>query len=91
MKVSATSGLTRDELDRLVQAAKGRVIASTPKEEVPKKGGEETGKKQKAGTAAAPSPFLQAAALPEEQGETEFLTGDMINTFIKDPDEPSAS
>ena len=86
MKVSATSGLTKDELDRLVQAAKGRVISAAAKEEPSKKGAEDPGKKQAPGTPAA-MPFFPASSVPEETGgDSEFLTGDMINSFLKDPD-----
>ncbi len=85
MKVSATSGLTRDELDRLIQAAKGRVISSTEIPEVPKeapvpgKPAAEKPKKQ----ADAPAPSPNAAPVPGET-DNEFLTGDMINSFLKD-------
>ncbi len=83
MKVSATSGLTRDELDKLVQVAKGRVISATPKEEIRPK--EEERKKT-----ASPMPAKTSAAsdTPAGEGDTEFLTGDMINSFLKEPDEP---
>ncbi len=85
MKVSATSGLTKDELEKLVQIAKGRIITATPKEATSKKG-EESSKKEKA-IPAAPSALAPAPGQAESQGETEFLTGDMINSFLKDPDE----
>jgi molecular chaperone DnaK len=83
MKVSATSGLSKEELDKLVQVAKGRVIAATPKE----KGTPEPEKKGKVEAAAVPA---APVALPDSgtaSPETEFLTGDMINSFLKDPDE----
>ena len=32
-------------------------------------------------------PFFPASTAPEETGgDSEFLTGDMINSFLKDPD-----
>jgi len=89
MKVSATSGLSRDELDNLVQAAKGRVISSTPKEEGAKKESDESSKKAKTPAASPLASLSPAASSAGEQGEGEFLTGDMIDSFLKDPDEPS--
>ncbi|HTC20387.1 MAG TPA: Hsp70 family protein, partial [bacterium] len=85
MKVSATSGLTKDELEKLVQIAKGRVITNAPKEEV-------EAKEEKKKGAAVPSGPTKTSVAPEpfsEQGDTEFLTGDMINSFLKEPDEPA--
>ncbi len=95
MKVSATSGLGKDELDKLVQAAKGRVIATAPAVEAPPaKMSLETPKKSAApsaipSAASAPSPPLPFAAATDAEGhgEGEFLTGDMINSFLKDSDE----
>lgn len=89
MKVSATSGLSRDELENLVQAAKGRVISSIPKEEGGKKEEDASSKKAKMPAASPMAPFSSAAASAGDQGEGEFLTGDMIDSFLKDPDEPS--
>ena len=80
MKVSATSGLSKDELENLVQNAKGRVISKAPSESKSKedpKNKAETAVPQTAGAAAAP-------ATPEG----DFLTGDMIDSFLKDPDDP---
>ncbi len=87
MKVSATSGLTKDELEKLVQVAKGRVVSSAPKEE-PKKGSDDSAKK---GKSVLPEPATSVSASPsmvETHTETEFLTGDMIDSFLKDPDGP---
>ncbi len=89
MKVSATSGLSKDELENLVNAAKGRVISSTPKDEKSKKDGDEASKKGKVPAASPLAPFSTDSAPSGEQGEGEFLTGDMIDSFLKDPDEPS--
>ncbi len=90
MKVSATSGLTKDELEKLVQVAKGRVVSSSPKESS-KKDSEEHSKTTKtvpAAPAAAPSVLGSTA---EAQTGDEFLTGDMINSFLKDPDGPTGA
>ncbi len=87
MKVSATSGLTRDELEKLVQIAKGRVISSVTKEETKPKEKEEERKKSASPFPAPAKTFAVPEASPE-QGDTEFLTGDMINSFLKEPDEP---
>jgi molecular chaperone DnaK len=87
MKVSATSGLTKDELDKLVQVAKGRVISNAPKAETEPKT-EEPKKKGAAVPAAQTNTYTEPSSSPE-QGDTEFLTGDMINSFLKDPEEPT--
>jgi molecular chaperone DnaK len=89
MKVSATSGLTKDELEKLVQIAKGRVITASPKEETPKKEVGESGKKGKSPALPSSPGFSPAVPVAEDTGETEFLTGDMINSFLKDTDGPS--
>lgn len=86
MKVSATSGLTKDELEKLVQSAKGRVISSLPKVEKDEKGiqpGLDKKKKDVAVPAAPPS-TVTAPTAASEKDDAEFLTGDMINTFLKD-------
>jgi molecular chaperone DnaK (HSP70) len=89
MKVSATSGLTRDELEKLVQAAKGRIISSPQVIDEPTK-------KKITGTSVpeiTPKTQTQTFATPVQQssektdGDGEFLTGDMINSFLKDADE----
>jgi molecular chaperone DnaK len=85
MKVSATSGLTKDELEKLVQIAKGRVISNAPKEEAPPK----EDKKKTTVIPSAPTKAFAAAEPFSEPGDTEFLTGDMINSFLKEPDEPA--
>jgi molecular chaperone DnaK len=77
MKVSATSGLTRDELDRLIQTAKGRVISAAPGAGAPEEGGE----KQKGQPEARQAPSAPSAPADTDN---EFLTGDMINSFLKD-------
>ena len=92
MKVSATSGLNKEELENLVQAAKGRVISQAPKKEKEDKGTKThsaAGRKDEsaAPTAPPPPPFPQGDS--PEKGDAEFLTGDMINTFLKEPEEPS--
>ncbi len=88
MKVSATSGLTKDELDKLVQAAKGRVISTVAAiaPDLPK-----TGKDTKKTAPVSSSLPIPAASAPapgltptEEKGDTEFLTGDMIDSLLKD-------
>jgi molecular chaperone DnaK (HSP70) len=87
MKVSATSGLGKDELEKLVQVAKGRVISSAPKDAPPSK---EPAKGAPAApqAPAAPAPtYVPFAGSAEGQPDSEFLTGDMINSFLKDPDE----
>lgn len=84
MKVSATSGLGKDELEKLVQAAKGRVISTAPKVE-----------KAPAHSAVkhAPAAPVVAGAPPEgtpasgADAEGEFLTGDMIDSLLKNPNE----
>lgn len=86
MKVSATSGLTKDELDKLVQAAKGRVISNTPKEEDQPK---EEDRKKSASLPSTPTKTFVPSETSSEQGDAEFLTGDMINSFLKEPDEPT--
>ena len=89
MKVSATSGLTKEELERLVNVAKGRVISKSPKEENTKKSGEDPLKKQTVMPAPAASVIPASITSSESGAEPEFLTGDMINSFLKDPDESS--
>jgi molecular chaperone DnaK len=87
MKVSATSGLTKDELEKLVQAAKGRVISKAPPEE-----GREKKEELKKKPLSVPSTTAAAFPPSETEGEAaegEFLTGDMINSFLKDPEEPN--
>ncbi len=86
MKVSATSGLTRDELEKLVQVAKGRVISTSPKEEERPK---EEDRKKSVASSPIPTKTFVAPEASSEQGDTEFLTGDMINSFLKEPDEPA--
>ncbi len=86
MKVSATSGLTKDELERLVNAAKGRVISTAVKEEPAKKSQEDAVKKPGGPPSPPASVFPPSEAANNPGGETEFLTGDMINSFLKDPD-----
>jgi molecular chaperone DnaK len=81
MKVSATSGLSKDELEALVQNAKGRVISTAPPPAA--KAAKETGSKK-----AEPAEAGSADPAPvAPSGEGEFLTGDMINSFLKDPDD----
>jgi molecular chaperone DnaK len=86
MKVSATSGLTRDELDKLIQAAKGRVITTNVEKELPKEVAEkiemEKSKNQHRDMVSTPS-----SETSKSDTDTEFLTGDMINTFLKDLEE----
>ncbi len=91
MKVSATSGLGKDELERLVQAAKGRVISAAPKEEKEAKVPADSSKKAgalPAATATSMAPLSPADS--SETGDAEVLTGDMINFLLKDPDEPNS-
>ena len=94
MKVSATSGLNKDELEKLVQGAKGRTISSVPEEEKPK-AAKETQTKPAEPAAAGGHSFFSAftspskPAAPEEKkaSDGEFLTGDMIDSLFKDDDE----
>ncbi len=83
MKVSATSGLTRDELDKLIAAAKGRVISASPEKETPQ-GQPEKAALEKTKIPVGDAPNLPPASAPQEGNENEFLTGDMINSFLKD-------
>ena len=87
MKVSATSGLTKDELDKLVQIAKGRVVSSSPKES-PQAASEEPVKNTTTVPVAPTSTPSASGGLVDAQSGDEFLTGDMINSFLKDPDGP---
>jgi hypothetical protein len=87
MRVSATSGLSKDELDKLANAAKGRVISSLSKEEKETKGGQDAAKKQPAPAVQQPS-FTPKQPAPQGGENFEILTGDMLNSFLKDPDEP---
>ncbi len=86
MKVSATSGLSKDELDKLVQVAKGRVISTAPKDEREVKNQSDIRKKE-VGTTTIPSAASFASSDSSEKSDTEVLTGDMINFLLKDPDE----
>jgi molecular chaperone DnaK len=94
MKVSATSGLNKEELEKLVQGAKGRVISSAPQEETPK-AVEEAASKAAAGAGSFsffPSFSSTSAAekkVIEEKksADGEFLTGDMIDDMLKSDDE----
>ena len=90
MKVSATSGLTKDEVDRLAQNAKGRVIASIPKivplvpdlikKVIPVVGAFTPPSSNKATDKILVPP-------PSTDGGTEeFLTGDMIDSLINETD-----
>jgi molecular chaperone DnaK len=88
MKVSATSGLSKDELDKLVQVAKGRVISTTPKEEKKDKGSTEALKKE-SNMPAVPSGANFSSSPSSEKSDAEVLTGDMINFLLKDPEEPN--
>ena len=94
MKVSATSGLSKDELEKLVQGAKGRTISSTPEAQKPKSAKEAEVKPAEAAAAGGHSFFsgFSSSAKPaaEETKKTtegEFLTGDMIDSLFKDDDE----
>jgi len=93
MKVSATSGLSPDELEKLVQKAKGRVIETGPKKDP---ASEAKTAPPPAGTpppvpvaqpSQAPVVPLQVPSAPAVPGNTddEFLTGDMINSLLNDP------
>jgi molecular chaperone DnaK len=91
MKVSATSGLNKEELEKLVQGAKGRVISSTPESEKTKTAAE-TASKAAAGSGGFsffPSLSPAEKKSPEEKKSTdgEFLTGDMIDDMLKGDDE----
>ncbi|HVZ81770.1 MAG TPA: molecular chaperone DnaK [bacterium] len=77
MKVSATSGLSKEELDTLVQSAKGRVISSAPAEN--KATFEKPAKRPAGAQESAP------ISAPTVSPEGDFLTGDMIDSFLKDP------
>ncbi len=97
MKVSATSGLTKDEVEKLAQSAKSRVISSLPKAApVPASAPAAKPAASKAPVVPAPSvtPSVPASALPTpavpsgtQGGDSEeFLTGDMIDLLINPPD-----
>lgn len=88
MKVSATSGLSKEELDKLVQAAKGRVISSAPSGPEKKTSGKGNVSPAPSHSMTPPSVFSSQSGTATTQNESEFLTGDMINSFLKDPDEP---
>jgi molecular chaperone DnaK len=87
MKVSATSGLTKEELEKLVQAAKGRFISTAPVSEnlaskttaVPPKP-----KIEKPKSISSPISSNPADETGKTGDDSEFLTGDMINSFLKD-------
>jgi len=83
MKVSATSGLTRDELDKLIQAAKGRVISTASEKELPKEAAEKIQEEKRKSPAVQENTSPQEAS-SEAGSDNEFLTGDMINSFLKD-------
>lgn len=84
MKVSATSGLGREELEKLVHAAKGRVIAGAPKGgKVP----EHSISKQVPVVPVASGASPEEAPVSGAEGEGEFLTGDMIDSLLKNPNE----
>ncbi|HJT25362.1 MAG TPA: Hsp70 family protein, partial [bacterium] len=88
MKVSATSGLSKDELEKLVQTAKGRVISAASKEDKETKAQADPTKKESAASKLAP--IVSAPATSDKgKNDSEVLTGDMINFLLKDPDEPS--
>jgi len=87
MKVSATSGLGKDELEKLVQGAKGRVISSSTPEEK-----EKTEKSTEEAAKSEPARFSffassKPAPSPAKPTEDEFLTGDMINDLLKESPE----
>jgi len=85
MKVSATSGLNKDELEKLVQGAKGRVISSsTPEEKTEDENKDKT--KPDASLFSFFSSSKQSSSEPKTTDE-EFLTGDMINDLLKDSNE----
>ncbi len=89
MKVSATSGLSKEELEKLVQAAKGRVISAAPKEEKEAKPAPANTKKAES-TPPTQSPLVSApSGAGSDKSDGEVLTGDMINFLLKDPDETS--
>ncbi|HET9870423.1 MAG TPA: Hsp70 family protein, partial [bacterium] len=90
MKVSATSGLSKDELEKLVQGAKGRVISSAPAEEKPQ-AAEPAAKTAGSGGFSLLHSLTGSHKKAEEAApkppEGEFLTGDMIDSLFKDDDE----
>ena len=86
MKVSATSGLSRDELDNLIQAAKGRVISNNAEKELPKEVTEKI-EGEKSRNQHQDVQQTNSTEAANSDSDTEFLTGDMINTFLKDIEE----
>jgi len=91
MKVSATSGLSPDELEKLVQKAKGRVIETGQKKEPVPEVKAATPVTSAPPSAPKPQPSQVASPLPPPmapapgQDDNEFLTGDMINSLLNDP------
>ena len=84
----------KEELEKLVQGAKGRIISSTPAEEKPKaEAAKASAPAAEKAAAHGPSSFSffssASKAKPEEKKEpdSEFLTGDMIDSLFKDDDE----
>jgi molecular chaperone DnaK len=97
MKVSATSGLSKDELENLVKIAKDRVIFNiqkeTAKEALAKKEEKKPGKPataQKGGVPPVVSVPQSATSMVEkaiDESDAEFLTADMIDSLLKEKDE----
>ena len=92
-KVSATSGLSKEELEGLVQTAKGRMISklSPAEKSSPDPAGFFNPAPSATGVEASvpvteSSPF--PSPLPQEGNEKEFITGDMIDSLFKDDDGP---
>jgi molecular chaperone DnaK len=79
MKVSATSGLTKEEVDTLTKSARGRVISKAPAAVIQ----EEAPKGETAGPVIQEVPIKGVAPTPQGAStEGEFLTGDMIDSLL---------
>jgi molecular chaperone DnaK len=81
MKVSATSGLSKEEVDNLTKSAKGRVIAKTQAAHEPEPG--MTGATEAPmASVAPPEETLPAQETQGEASDGDFLTGDMISSLL---------
>ena len=79
MKVSATSGLSKEEVDTLTKSARGRVISKAPAAVLQ----EEAPKAETSGPVIQDVPVQGAVSAPQAAStEGEFLTGDMIDSLL---------
>jgi molecular chaperone DnaK len=85
-RVSATSGLAREELDQLVQSAKGRIVSRLPPVETENlaAASQRTGpEKERPGISAAGGEGRLDGAFRTAEEESEFLTGEMIDSLLE--------